>query len=49
MEVSGQLHTPAALSLVKEIRLPIRQEAEGGPESVWMLWREEKYLAPVGN
>jgi hypothetical protein len=49
MEVSGQLHAPVALSVVKEYGLPIRQDAEGGRESVWMLGREEKYLAPVGN
>jgi hypothetical protein len=37
MEVSGQLHAPAALSLV-----PIGYEAGWAPEPIWTLWRGEK-------
>jgi hypothetical protein len=37
MEVSGQLHTPAALPPV-----PIGQEYRWASESIWTRWREEK-------
>jgi hypothetical protein len=33
MEVSGQLHAPAALSAEKEPPVPIGQEAGGGPRA----------------
>jgi hypothetical protein len=38
MEVSGQLHVPAALPPGK--KPPVAMEEEGGwaPELVWMLW-----------
>jgi hypothetical protein len=39
MEVSGQLHAPAVLHPV-----PIGYEAGWPPESVWTLWRKEKYF-----
>jgi hypothetical protein len=43
-EVSGQLLSPAALSLV-----PIEQEAEWAPELVWILGSKERSRAPAGN
>jgi hypothetical protein len=50
MEVSGQLHTLAALPLGKELIVPIGQEAMLAPEPVWMWWREEKEIsAPARN
>jgi hypothetical protein len=42
MEVSGQLHAPAALTPGKEPPAPIEQEGRWAPESVWVLWRREK-------
>jgi hypothetical protein len=36
MEVSGQLHAPAALPPKKEPPTPIGQEARRAPELVWM-------------
>jgi len=35
MEVSGQLHAPAALPLGKEPPVPIRQEAGWAQEPFW--------------
>jgi hypothetical protein len=49
MEASGQFHMPTALSSVKEPSVPTGQEAAWAPEPVWMLWRREKSLVPVGN
>jgi len=44
MEMSGQLHAPAAL-------LPVPTELEVGwaPEPVWTRWRRRKAPAPAGN
>jgi hypothetical protein len=44
MEVSGQLHGPAALPSV-----PTGQEAGWAPEPIWTLWSREKSLSPNGN
>jgi hypothetical protein len=44
MEVSGQLHTFAALPPV-----PIGWEGGWAPQLVWTQWRREKYLALTGN
>jgi hypothetical protein len=41
MEVSGQLHAPAALPPGKEPHLPVEQEAGWAPEPVWATWRSE--------
>jgi hypothetical protein len=49
MEVSGQLHAPAALPPWKEHPVPIRYEAGWGLESVWTLWRREKYFCRESN
>jgi hypothetical protein len=43
MEVSGQLHAPAAL-----LPVPIGQEAGCSPEPVWTLWTTEN-PCPTGN
>jgi hypothetical protein len=41
MEVSGQLHDPAALPPGKESLVPIRNDAGWEPEPVWTrFWRE---------
>jgi hypothetical protein len=37
MEVSGQLHAPAALHSEKETPVPIGQEAGWAPEPVWTV------------
>jgi hypothetical protein len=44
MEVSGQLHAPAALPPPprKELTVSIWQEAGWTLESIWTLWRREK-------
>jgi len=42
MEVSGQLHAPATLSLGKELPVPIRDEAAWAPEPVWRRWQREE-------
>jgi hypothetical protein len=48
MEVSGQLHGPAALTTGKELPVPIGQEAGWAPEPAWMRWWAEKFPAPTG-
>jgi hypothetical protein len=42
MEVSGQLHAPAALPPEKKPPEPIGQNARWAPEPVWRLGRREK-------
>jgi len=42
MEVSGQLHAPAALLPVQELPLPIEQKAGWAPELISTQWRREK-------
>jgi hypothetical protein len=42
LEVSGQLHAPAALPPGKESPVPIGFEEGQAPEPVWMMWRGEK-------
>jgi hypothetical protein len=49
MEVSGQLHAPAALLVGKELLIPIVQEAGWAPEPVRTRWWREKFPAPAGN
>jgi hypothetical protein len=48
MDVSGQLRAPAALPPGKEPPVPIGQEAECAPESVWTLWRRENSCSYMG-
>jgi hypothetical protein len=48
MEVSGQLHAPAALPPGKP-PVPSGYEAGWAPEPVWALWSGEKALAPARN
>jgi hypothetical protein len=40
--VSGQVHSPAALSPGKQPPLPIWQEAGWAVESAWTLWKKKK-------
>jgi hypothetical protein len=49
MDVTGQLHGPAALSPEKEPPVPLRYEARRAPESVWMLWSKAKCIASATN
>jgi hypothetical protein len=41
LEVSGQLHAPAALTPGKEPPVPIEQEVRWTSEPVWTIWRSE--------
>jgi hypothetical protein len=47
MEVSGQLHTPAALPPGKEPLVPTEQEAEWAPEMVWTRGEEQENSEPL--
>jgi hypothetical protein len=47
MEVSGQLHAPAALPLGKEPLVLNVLEAGWAPEPAWKLLRREKSFAPA--
>jgi len=49
IEVSGHLHPLAVIPPVKVIQVPIEQEDGWVLEPEWMLWREEKSLAPARN
>jgi hypothetical protein len=42
MEMSGQLHDPAALPPRKEPQVPIGEKTEWATEHVWTLWRREE-------
>jgi len=42
MEVSGQLHAPAALQMGKQPPVTFGYKAEWAPETVWTRRREEK-------
>jgi hypothetical protein len=44
MEISGNLHSLAAVHLGKEPQEPIGGEVEGATELVWLWWRREKVL-----
>jgi hypothetical protein len=48
MEVSGQLHAPAALPPGKEAPIPLDRTL-GGPQSLSGRCGEEKTLAPTGT
>jgi hypothetical protein len=41
LEVTGQLHAPAALPPGKEPPVTIGKEAGWAPEPVWTTWRRE--------
>jgi hypothetical protein len=49
MEVSGQLHAPAALAPGKELPILIRYEACWVPQAVWTLWRKENSGIPMNE
>jgi hypothetical protein len=49
MDVSGQLHAPAALPPGKEPLVPTELEAGWAPEPFWTRWWREKFSAPAGN
>jgi len=49
MEVSGQLHAPAALLPEESPLIPIGYEAGWASEMVWTQWCGEKFPAPVGT
>jgi len=49
MEMSGQLHAPAALPQGEEHLAPIWWEVGWAPEPVWMLWRRQKFPATTGT
>jgi hypothetical protein len=49
MEVNGQPHVLASLSLGKQLVLHIAQEAGWAPELVWMLWNRGESLALLGS
>jgi hypothetical protein len=49
MEVSGQLHAPAALPSGKEPLLPTEYEAGWAPQPVWTRWWRQKFPTPSGS
>jgi len=49
MEMSGQLHSSAALHPGKYSMVSIGQEAELAPEPFWTRWWREKFPAPAGT
>jgi hypothetical protein len=49
MEMSGQLHAPAALTPGKEYLVAIVQEAGWAPEQFLKRGLGEKFPAPAGN
>jgi hypothetical protein len=49
MEVSGQLHVPAALLAEKEAPVPLSMEVGWAAEPVWTLWSREISHAPAEN
>jgi hypothetical protein len=49
MEVSSQLHAPAALPPGTELPVPIEYEAGWAPEPVWTRWWREKFPVPAGS
>jgi hypothetical protein len=44
MEMSGQLHAPAALPAVKEPTILIEEEDGWALERVWTLWNKENSI-----
>jgi hypothetical protein len=42
MEVSGQLHTLAALPQGVSFQYPLDKKLSGSPEPVWMWWQRKK-------
>jgi hypothetical protein len=49
MEVSGELHAPAALPSDKETLVPNEQETGWASGQAWTLWCRENFLAPDEN
>jgi hypothetical protein len=49
MEVSGQLHAPAALPPGKEPLIPTRWKAGWASEPLWTRWGIDKFPAPAGT
>jgi hypothetical protein len=49
MEVSGQLHIPAALPQGERAHVTTGEGAGWVAEPVWTLRRNEKFLIPTGN
>jgi hypothetical protein len=49
MEVSDQLHAPAALPLGIKPQVPTEYEEAWDPEAVWTSWRRGKSLSPPRN
>jgi hypothetical protein len=48
MELSGQLHAPAALPPGKDPLVPTGKETSWAPEPVWTWWWKDKFPAPAG-
>ena len=48
MELSGQLHALAALSLTKELPGPIQQKVGWVPDFFCTVWRRENQLSLLG-
>jgi hypothetical protein len=47
VELSGQIHAPAASALGEETPLPFGYESGRGPKPVWTWWRRENIPFPV--
>jgi hypothetical protein len=48
MKGSVYLHIPAALSLVRNAKVPIGYAAGCVPGLTWMVWRKENFLRLLG-
>jgi hypothetical protein len=49
LEVSGQLHAPAALPPGKSPRYPFYRRLGGRtPEPIWTIWRSENFFTLTG-
>jgi len=47
--MNGQLQVPATLVLKKGHQITFEQKSGWASETVWIIWRRETFLAPVGD
>jgi hypothetical protein len=49
MEVSDEVHVPAALPSTKDPPVTIEYEADGDTEKVWKFWRRGRFISLTEN